>query len=128
MRSGVTLRDGPTRPAEIRRVDEPRWLWPREPPIRLRRHIPTRWLRVTLREGRNRQVRRITAHVGYPTLRLIRWSVGPFDLSGLAPGHWREASPEEMISLTERSPHRPPGPRRIRVRVTTVRASPRKKR
>lgn len=86
LRRGVTLRDGPTRPATVERADAPGWLWPRDPPIRYRAAIPTAWLRLVIREGRNRQVRRMTAAVGLPTLRLIRWSVGPYTLEGLAPG------------------------------------------
>ena len=88
--AGVQLRDGRTRPAEVRRLAAPD-VWPRTPPIRQRRLIPTAWLEVTIREGRNRQVRRMTAAVGHPTLRLIRWAVGPWSLAGLAPGQWREA-------------------------------------
>jgi 23S rRNA pseudouridine2457 synthase len=91
---GVDLGDFVTRPARARRVDEPAWLWPRDPPIRERKSIPTCWLELTLSEGKNRQVRRMTAKVGYPTLRLIRWRVGPWQLDGLAPGEWRE----EMLS------------------------------
>jgi 23S rRNA pseudouridine2457 synthase len=99
LRGGVALREGPTRPAEVARVAAPDWLWSRDPPIRFRRAIPTAWLRITLTEGRNRQVRRMTAHVGHPTLRLIRWSVGPFNLGGLAPGQWRDATREELSRL-----------------------------
>jgi len=91
LRSGVGLKDGKTRPASIRQVDEPGYLWPRNPPIRFRAAIPARWLELTIREGRNRQVRRMTAAVGYPTLRLIRVRVGEWGLEGLSPGEWKEA-------------------------------------
>jgi 23S rRNA pseudouridine2457 synthase len=90
LRRGVTLNDGPTRPAGAQRMEEPAGLWPRDPPIRYRANIPTSWIELTLREGRNRQVRRMTAAVGFPTLRLIRWSVGEWTVDGLAPGQWRE--------------------------------------
>jgi 23S rRNA pseudouridine2457 synthase len=90
LRRGVELRDGATRPARARVIAEPEGLWPRDPPIRFRKAIPTAWLEIGLREGRNRQVRRMTAHVGLPTLRLVRSRVGPWSLEGLAPGAWRE--------------------------------------
>ncbi len=92
LRRGVTLNDGPTLPAGARMMDEPAGLWPRDPPIRWRASIPTAWIELTLREGRNRQVRRMTAAVGLPTLRLIRWAIGDWTLAGLAPGQWREIS------------------------------------
>lgn len=86
--AGPDLKDGPTRPATVARIDEPE-LWPRNPPVRFRKSIPTTWLALTIREGRNRQVRRMTAAVGLPTLRLVRVRIGPWELDGLAPGDWR---------------------------------------
>lgn len=96
---GIDLGEFVTRPCEARRIEEPPELWPRTPPIRVRKAIPTSWLEIVLKEGKNRQVRRMTAHVGFPTLRLIRWAVGDWTLDGLAPGQWREsANPRQPMS------------------------------
>ena len=88
LRKGVTLKDGLTLPADAERIDDPQ-LWPRDPPIRVRLSIPDSWLKLTIREGRNRQVRRMTAAVAYPTLRLVRWSVGEWTVDGLGLGEWQ---------------------------------------
>ena len=90
LRRGVVLSDGPTRPAEVRRLDPPPVLWPRDPPVRFRKTVPDAWLEVRITEGRNRQVRRMTAAVGLPTLRLVRVAMGEVSLGDLAPGQWRE--------------------------------------
>ena len=96
LRAGVDLGDFVTQPAAARRIDEPLRLWPRDPPIRYRAKIPTAWLELTLREGKNRQVRRMTARVGFPTLRLVRARIGNIDLGGLAPGEWREVDARNL--------------------------------
>ena len=87
LRRGLRLKDGMTRPAEAECIPAPE-LWPRDPPVRFRKTVPDRWLRLTIREGKNRQVRRMTAAIGHPTLRLVRWSIGPWTLEGLEPGAW----------------------------------------
>lgn len=89
LRQGIDLKDGRTLPAAVERIAAPA-LWPRDPPVRFRKTVPDCWLKLTIREGRNRQVRRMTAAVGHPTLRLVRWSVGDWSLDGLAPGAWRQ--------------------------------------
>jgi 23S rRNA pseudouridine2457 synthase len=98
LRGGLDLGDFVTQPAGARLIDEPANLWPRDPPIRYRAKIPTAWVEVTLREGKNRQVRRMTAKVGFPTLRLIRAAIGPVSVTNLAPGQWREVPAEEFWS------------------------------
>lgn len=90
LRTGLSLKDGPTRPAKARLIAPPD-LWPRDPPVRMRKTVPDAWIEITLTEGRNRQVRRMCAAIGFPCLRLVRWRVGDWTLDGLAPGEWREA-------------------------------------
>ena len=92
LRQGVRLKDGLTLPAAVERIDPPA-LWPRDPPVRFRKTVPDCWVQLTIREGRNRQVRRMTAAIGHPTLRLVRWRIGDWTLDDLAPGAWREVSP-----------------------------------
>jgi 23S rRNA pseudouridine2457 synthase len=103
---GVRLGDGTTRPAVVSAIEAPE-LWPRTPPIRERKNIPTAWLSITLTEGRNRQVRRMTAEVGHPTLRLVRVNVGPWKLGGLGPGEWREESVAAVGRATRQTGPRP---------------------
>lgn len=91
LRTGVTLKEGPTKPAQAKRIDEPENLWPRTPPIRMRKSVPDCWIELTIREGRNRQVRRMTAAVGHPTLRLVRARIGDWSLNDLQSGEWRDA-------------------------------------
>jgi 23S rRNA pseudouridine2457 synthase len=94
LRNGVSLGDFTTQPAKAHLIEEPQGLWPRDPPIRHRARIPTAWIEITLHEGKNRQVRRMTAKVGFPTLRLIRAAIGEVGLEGLTPGTWREVAPD----------------------------------
>jgi pseudouridine synthase len=111
LRRGVGLGDGPTRPAEVELLDAEPDLPTRPVPIRFRKNVPTAWLRLTLREGRNRQVRRMTAAVGHPTLRLVRVAIGPIALGDLEPGHWRDLTDVERAALrqlaTDVAPRRP---------------------
>lgn len=106
LRAGVTLKDGPTRPCTVRRIDEPADLWPRDPPVRHRIAVPTCWLELDISEGRNRQVRRMTSAIGHPTLRLIRIAIGPWQLGGLQPGQWQEAEADSVAPSALRSPVR----------------------
>ncbi|MEX0280647.1 MAG: rRNA large subunit pseudouridine synthase E [Arenibacterium sp.] len=99
--NGVDLKDGRTRPAKARRIETPRQLWPRDPPIRARKSVPDCWIELTLREGRNRQVRRMTAAVGFPTLRLIRYRVGDWTIDGLNCGSWSDVA----LNAGKGSPH-----------------------
>jgi 23S rRNA pseudouridine2457 synthase len=94
LRRGVKLGDFTTQPAIANLIEEPQALWPRDPPIRYRAKIPTSWIELTIREGKNRQVRRMTAKTGFPTLRLIRAAIGKVSVKGLAPGTWREIGPD----------------------------------
>ncbi|WP_148863049.1 pseudouridine synthase [Marinobacter fonticola] len=108
--NGVVLKDGPTRPAKVHRLTEPD-LWPRNPPVRFRANVPTSWIELTITEGKNRQVRRMTAAVGFPTLRLVRTSIGDWDIDGLAPGGTRQLqihTPQKDMRRRTHAPRRHP--------------------
>jgi pseudouridine synthase len=115
LRRGVELNDGRTRPAQVELLPGPPVLPDRSVPIRFRKNVPTAWLRLTIQEGRNRQVRRMTAAVEHPTLRLVRIAIGPISLGDLAPGHWRELTGDELTSLRSIR-NEPPHSRRPRAR------------
>lgn len=110
LRDGIKLNDGVTRPAQVEAMEPPD-LWPRNPPIRYRASVPDSWIRLTISEGRNRQVRRMTAAAGYPTLRLIRWRIGEWEIGNLTPGQWREVEPGTVRAFSEKclalKPRRP---------------------
>lgn len=111
LRAGLRLKDGPTLPAEAHLVDPPA-LWDRTPPVRFRKSVPDCWISLTIREGRNRQVRRMTAAIGFPTLRLVRWQIGPWSLEGLASGEWRELEATDLPPVPVGTGRRPaPAPR-----------------
>ncbi|EKF73625.1 pseudouridylate synthase [Alcanivorax hongdengensis A-11-3] len=113
LRQGVTLKDGPTRPARVEAIEPPS-LWPRHPPVRERKTVADSWLKLTIDEGRNRQVRRMTATIGHPTLRLVRWQIGDWTLDGLAPGQWRRLTvhaPKPAVARQRPPRRRTRGPR-----------------
>lgn len=105
---GIVIDGRRTRPARVRTVPAPDWLWPRDRPIRYRKNVPTSWIELEIHEGRNRQVRKMTAAVGHPTLRLLRVAIGPVMLEGVAPGEWREAGAAEIAELRRGSVSRSP--------------------
>lgn len=126
LRNGIDLKDGRTRPAQVRRLDEPD-LPPRDPPIRFRANIPTAWIEIKLTEGKNRQVRRMTAAVGHPTLRLVRWAIGDVTLEGLNPGKWRELEDSQLGAVLRGAPKvKPANGRRQKSQRSDVGRSARK--
>lgn len=100
LRQGINLGDFVTQPASVRTIDSPPALWPRDPPVRIRKHIPTQWLEIGIHEGKNRQIRRMTAHIGLPTLRLIRVAIGPWQIDNLANGKWQLSTLNELQLTT----------------------------
>jgi 23S rRNA pseudouridine2457 synthase len=110
LRRGVVLNDGRTRPAQVELLAEPPALPDRSVPIRFRKNVPTAWLRLTIHEGRNRQVRRMTAAVGHPTLRLVRIAIGPVSLGDLTPGQWRDLNGEELAAMRMLGGNQPQSP------------------
>ena len=103
LEKGVNLKDGLTKPAKAQKMDEPE-LWPRDPPVRFRAEIPTSWCELIITEGKNRQVRRMTAAVGFPTLRLVRYAIGDFTIDSLSPGEWRKMpTPQQLRQLSEQA-------------------------
>ena len=109
LRRGVMVQGRRTLPAQVRLLTAEPELWPRIPPIRFRKSVPTAWLEIVLREGRNRQIRRMSAAVGLPTLRLVRWALGPLTVAGLAPGEWRELGAPDLLQLRQMVLKRTPG-------------------
>ncbi len=103
LRRGITLKDGPARPAKIKIISEPE-IWPRNPPVRYRATVPDTWLEITISEGRNRQVRRMTAAIGYPTLRLVRYAIGSWTLDNLEPGQWQAIEAPARLLKRARNP------------------------